>query len=103
MTETWYVMEDGSLGDPRQIAEDASGVLRHRDGRAVAYGMYGPRSRGGVDAEAERAQADANASNKQGHGAISETETVPSDKQTQRDKAAGARPRKYKTRESKAE
>lgn len=43
--ETWYVMEDGEPGDPREIEPDAKGVLRHKDGRAVAYAPHGPRSR----------------------------------------------------------
>lgn len=54
MMATWYVLEDGSVGDPSLISPDEKGVLRHRDGRAVAYAPHGPRSRM-VDAEAERA------------------------------------------------
>lgn len=54
--ETWYVLEDGSCGDPREIVRDAAGRLRHKDGRAVAYAPHGPRSRS-VDPEAERAKA----------------------------------------------
>ena len=53
MTETWYVMEDDTVGNPLDIAPDKDGVLRHKDGRAVAMGAYGPRSRG-VDPEEER-------------------------------------------------
>ena len=45
MRETWYILEDGSAGDPRHIAPDESGMLRHLDGRVVAYGPHGPRSR----------------------------------------------------------
>lgn len=56
MRETWYVMEDGTSGDPREIAPGADGVLRHKDGRAVAYKPHGPRSRG-VDPDEERAKA----------------------------------------------
>lgn len=44
-TETWYVMEDGSSGDPREISEGPDGRLVHSDGRAVAYAPHGPRSR----------------------------------------------------------
>lgn len=55
--ETWYVMEDGSVGDPRDISSDEDGVLRHVDGRVVAYAPHGPRSCG-VDAAAERAKAE---------------------------------------------
>lgn len=56
MPETWYILEDDSVGDPHEIAPDAKGVLRHKDGRAVAYAAHGPRTRS-VDAEAERAKA----------------------------------------------
>lgn len=57
MRETWYVMEDGSCGDPRDIAHDDKGVLRHRDGRSVAMRPDGetPRSRG-VDVDEEAAK-----------------------------------------------
>lgn len=56
MMETWYVMEDGTCGDPREIVPDAGGVLRHKDGRAVAYADHGPLSRG-VDPDEELAKA----------------------------------------------
>lgn len=52
--ETWYVLEDGSCADPREVVRDAEGRLHHRDGRAVAYAPHGPRSRS-VDPEAMRA------------------------------------------------
>lgn len=55
--ETWYVMEDGSAGDPRLIGPGPDGTLRHKDGRAVAYAAHGPRSRG-VDPAEERAKAE---------------------------------------------
>lgn len=54
MRETWYVMEDGSCGDPREIAPDTAGILRHNDGRAVAYAPHGPRSRGVDVGEVDR-------------------------------------------------
>lgn len=44
--ETWYVLEDDSAGDPRDVKRDDKGVLRHKNGKAVALGKYGPRSRG---------------------------------------------------------
>jgi hypothetical protein len=53
--ETWYVLEDGSVAAPRDVVVGASGVLQHRDGRAVAYAPHGPRTRS-VDPEAERAK-----------------------------------------------
>lgn len=43
MSETWYVLDDGSVADPRDVRVE--GVLRHKDGRAVAYAPHGPRSR----------------------------------------------------------
>ena len=36
MRETWYVLEDGSLADPRDVAPDDQGVLRASSGVAVA-------------------------------------------------------------------
>lgn len=53
MRATWYVMEDGSVADPSEVTADAAGVLRHRDGRAVAMRGDVPRSRG-VDVDAQR-------------------------------------------------
>jgi hypothetical protein len=45
--ETWYVLEDGSFADPRDVAIGADGILRHNDGVAVAMRSAGvPRSRG---------------------------------------------------------
>jgi hypothetical protein len=44
--ETWYVMADGSYGDPAEIGTNDAGTLMHRDGRAVACGPHGPKSRG---------------------------------------------------------
>lgn len=55
--ETWYILADGSLGDPAKIGIGSDGLLRHDDGRAVAYGPHGPLSRGGIDAEAERGKS----------------------------------------------
>lgn len=56
MRETWYVLEDDSAADPNEVAPDESGALRHKDGRAVAMGPYGPRSRG-VDVPARVAES----------------------------------------------
>ena len=50
--ETWYVMENGSCGDPREVKPNKDGVLHHKDGRAVAYAPHGPRTRS-VDPEEE--------------------------------------------------
>lgn len=50
MIETWYVLEDGSVADPREVAPDERGRLVHKSGVAVAVGPHGPRSRG-VDTE----------------------------------------------------
>lgn len=55
--DTWYLMDDGSLGDPFDVAPGDDGLLAHKDGRKVAYAPHGPRSRGGVNADAERAKA----------------------------------------------
>lgn len=64
------------MGDPAQISSDEKGLLRHRDGRAVAYAPHGPRTRsvdpdkarrparsvGQEDADGERLTVDAGAS-----------------------------------------
>lgn len=44
--ETWYVLEDGTVGDPRDVSRDADGRLFHKSGAFVAVGPHGPRSRG---------------------------------------------------------
>jgi hypothetical protein len=49
--KTWYILEDGCPGDPALIAPGDNGLLRHADGRAVAYGPHGPRSRGMTDSD----------------------------------------------------
>ena len=53
--ETWYVLEDGSNADPCEVAPDKKGVLRHKDGQAVAmHATLGiPISRG-VDPDKEQ-------------------------------------------------
>lgn len=56
MRETWYVLEDGTSADPNEVAPDDAGVLRHKDGLAVAVGPHGHLSRG-VNVEDERARA----------------------------------------------
>lgn len=56
MRETWYVLEDGMVADPKEVAPDDRGVLRHSSGVAVAMRGDVPHSRGVDDAEAERAR-----------------------------------------------
>ena len=56
MRETWYVLEDGSVADPREVARDVKGVLRNKAGVAVAMRGDAHSSRG-VDPEEERAKA----------------------------------------------
>lgn len=46
MWETWYVLENDEAADPRDVAPDEKGILRHKSGVAVAIGPHGPRSRG---------------------------------------------------------
>jgi hypothetical protein len=88
MTETWFVMEDGAVAHPRDVKRDASGVLRHKDGRAVAMRGGVPRSRS-VDANEEAAKATPKPAEKP------VTETRELTPETPR--------RTYKTRESKAD
>ena len=55
MRETWYVLEDGNMADPNEVAPDDSGALRHKSGIAVAMKGDVPHT-SGVDAEEERAK-----------------------------------------------
>lgn len=88
--ETWYVAEDDSVLDPREVSEGKDGILRHKDGRAVAYAPHGPRSRS-VD-------TDALSAGKRSRKPEKEAETP---------ETADMRPetpkRGYKTRETKAD
>lgn len=54
--ETWYVLVDDNPADPRDVRRGDDGLLRHKDGRAVAYASHGPRTRS-VDADTLRAAA----------------------------------------------
>lgn len=96
MTETWYVLADGSAGDPREITPGKDGRLEHKDGRKVAYAAHGPRSRS-VDPEAERAKAAPKPK------APAPKADEPKAKPTEtRDLKADEPKRGYATRESKA-
>jgi len=88
-TETWYVMVDGSVADPREISPDKDGILRHKDGRAVAYAPHGPRSRS-VDVDAPAA-----GKRRKPEKEAETPETADMQPETPK--------RGYKTRESKAE
>lgn len=55
-TETWFVTEDGSAADPREVSPGKDGRLRHKDGRVVAMRGDVPRSRG-VDPDEERGKS----------------------------------------------
>jgi hypothetical protein len=93
--ETWYVLEDDTPGDPRDVRMDANGVLRHKNGKAVAIGRYGPRSRG-VDVKPRpfAGKGDHDDNGKTGGAA-----KPADDKETAQEKPK----RTYRTRESKAE
>lgn len=56
MRETWYVLEDGAVADPNDVAPDEAGALRHKSGIAVALRGAVPHTIGVDDAEAERAR-----------------------------------------------
>jgi hypothetical protein len=89
MRETWYVLEDGRVVDPSEVAHDEVGVMRHSSGAAVAMRGQTPSSRS-VDADAERRKSQKPADPK-GKGSAGKT-MKPSDQQGEG----------YVTRESKA-
>lgn len=84
MNEVWYVMVDGSVGDPAEISAGPDGVLRHTDGRAVAYKPHGPVARM-IDPVVERAK-------------IAAASARPETKEVKPAAQAGG----YRTREAKA-
>lgn len=89
--ETWFVMEDGSCGDPREVRPEKDGKLVHKDGRKVAYAAHGPRSRS-VDPEAEKPKK-----------AVKEVPVEVAADQPEVKEIAPEKPKPtYKTRESKA-
>ena len=57
MRETWYVLENGSAIDPKDVTADKSGVLRNKAGMAVAMRGDAHSSRS-VDPKAERAKTE---------------------------------------------
>lgn len=82
--ETWFVLVDGSVVDPKEVSRDAAGALIHKGGVAVAMRGETPSSRS-VDPDEERAK-------------------VARDKPPTKDremKAEGSKP--YRTRGSKAD
>lgn len=88
MQDTWYILEDGTSADPNEVAPDENGILRHRDGLAVAIGTHGNYRSRGVDPEEERAKAKKAQSKKD----MKPEEPKPDDQKSG-----------YKTRESKAD
>jgi hypothetical protein len=93
-SETWYVLADGGLADPRDVVRDADGALRHRDGRPVALAPHGPRTRS-VDPAAERAPSPAPAP-------AEAPAAVAATPEARAVEAEGPR-RRYRTREAQAE
>lgn len=55
--ETWYILEDGSVADPNEVAPGSDGVLRHKSGIAVAMRRHDCPSSRSLDADAERAKS----------------------------------------------
>lgn len=87
---TWYVLEDETVADPADVAPDDQGVLRTKEGKAVAMRNGVPRSRG-VDPERANS-ADA-----------APTKTDPPPPAAKSKELKPAKPKgTYKTRETKA-
>jgi len=103
MRETWYLLEDGRMVDPIEVAPDDAGVLRHASGVAVAMRGQVPHSRGVDDPAAERAKAAAASAAHAGAGAKAKAEA---EAKTATGKGKAMKPDDkdpaYKTRETKA-
>lgn len=95
--ETWYVLEDGTAADPREVAPDPAGVLRHSGGVAVQMRGDVPRSRG-VDPDEERSRGGAKAPNVKAPA----TDKPPAAKPAAKDMTAAKPKGGYRTRETKA-
>lgn len=99
MPETWYVMEDGSLGDPHRVVFDEGGRLRDQGGRFVDYTLHGPRSRWISDEEVAALRAVEPEKGAEGGGEPEEgAEEVADTRAVEPEKPASG----YKTRETKA-
>lgn len=86
MRETWYVLEDGTHADPREVAPDDNGVLRHSSGVFVGIGSHGNPLSTGVDVDEEGGEPKESVKAKQSHS--------PNNRQMK----AEADSKKYKTR-----
>lgn len=96
MRETWYVLEDGRSVDPNEVAPNEAGALIHSSGVAVAMRSPGvPHSRG-VDVNAERAKAEADAKAKADLDAREKPRADAKEMKPSGDQKT------YKTRESKS-
>lgn len=116
MKDTWYVMTDGSVGDPAEISPDKDGVLTHKDGRKVAYAPHGPRSRSVDTTSAPKRKPFGGKGDHDGDGRpggakrpvepVAEADDISSPAESlseARDMTAEKPKRGYKTRESKAD
>jgi len=100
MAETHYVLEGGSTAHPLDVMRDAQGVLRHKDGRAVALRANGtPRSR---SVEVDERTGKPPFGGKGDHDGDGRTGgSAPRDMKPEEPHAAA--PKRYKTRETKAD
>lgn len=98
--ETWYVLEDGSVADPIEVAPDNDGALRHIGGKAVAMRRHDCPSSRSVDADAERAKLAILAGVKSPNDARQDLGLPPVGT---KDMKAEQPKRGYKTRETKAD
>jgi len=94
---TWYLLVDGTQADPNDVAPDDDGVLRHKNGLAVALHENGVPMTIGVSAKENMNVAAAEA----GKEAEQEAKEIVADDEEMPVKPAPAK-RGYKTREAKA-
>lgn len=97
-TETWFVCEDGSVANPREVSEGKDGKLKHKDGRVVAMRPDGvtPHSRS-VDADNPEAGP------KKGKKPKDDKKEKEADPPKTAEMQPETSSRGYKTRETKAE
>jgi len=91
--DTWYLLVDGTYADPNEVSHDKDGVLKHKNGVAVALRESGVPHTIGVDAVQNKNVEAAKA------GRDAEHHAKPKGKQMKADDE----PKHYKTREMKGD
>jgi hypothetical protein len=100
MRETWYMLENGTVADPREVKTREDGRMVHASGALVAVRNGVPHSYG-VDPDEERAKTRA-ALAKAEKEAAAKAASAEAAKPRAAKEVTAEKPQTYKTRETKA-